>query len=154
MGSNAWLRSASGVGLAFLMLGSVSDTYAGGGLDGIKGHIDIPEIARIPGAPGTFDHHQSTIGLLMDDWDFGVDGWLSNAPLPDDRTTPPPQSSDRVDDPFQGPSLGSLIVTGPAMGRGDSSIGADGLMTSHTVPGPGGVIPLMLGVAALGRRRR
>lgn len=147
MGSNHWLKAMSGVGIACAMLASVSTAQAEG-LNGVKGHIDIPEITRTGGgksSPGGQDFYSELIGEFGNP-DFGP----TPAPIPPDRTPP---ESDSAGGGFVGGDVTGfrthLFETAIPVGET-----ADGFVTPGSIPAPGTIVPMALLALGLGRRRR
>lgn len=147
MGSNHWLKAMSGVGIACAMLASVSLAQAQG-LNGVKGHIDIPEITRTGGGKSN-PNGQGFYAGIMDE--FGSpDVSPTPGPIPPDRT--PPEIDLAGGGFVQGDINGSrthLFVTATPVGETTG-----GFQTVGAVPGPATFAPMALLALGLGRRRR
>ncbi|MBL8747287.1 MAG: hypothetical protein JNK58_13140 [Phycisphaerae bacterium] len=144
MGSNNWLRAVSAVGLAVATLGPIPAANADY-LDGVKGHIDIPEIARTrKSIPNVADHFAGIVDEfgssdvfdpIMVDPDLRLPGSIGSGPsVPDELTA----------------TYSRLIVTAPESGATAIGIGE----TVRGVPGPASAAPLMVLAFGFGRRRR
>lgn len=143
MGSNNWLKIASATALAVSMLGPISAAQAQ--FDGVKGHIDIPEIARTRGGKTVSNPNDAFAGISDE---FG--DTLIGTPIgvtPDDRIPEP--ATGGSNDPGQVQTLSRLFVTAP-----QSVANPVGLDTDvRAVPGSGVLAPLAL-LTLAGRRRR
>lgn len=148
MGSNHWLKAMSGVGVACAMLASVSLAQAEG-LNGVKGHIDIPEITRTGGGksnPSGQGFYAEIIG------EFGSPNFGDTpSPVPPDRS--PPSEFDSAGGGFVGgditASRTNLFAT--AIPVGETAVGYEFV---GAVPGPATFAPMALLALGLGRRRR
>lgn len=143
MGSNNWLKIASAAALAVSTLGPISDARAQ--LDGVKGHIDIPEIARKRTGKPSSNPGDVFAGVIDE---YG--NIIVTPPIginPDDRLPEPveggagePGNIETLMRSFSNSPVGVLNPVGL-----DAGI--------RTVPAPSVLAPLAL-LAIAGRRRR
>jgi hypothetical protein len=147
MGINLWLKAVGGIGLAAAMLGATPAVNADF-FEGVKSHIDIPEIARGKGRTNPWNEHQ----WLVDDSGFSPTDPI-RPPLPPPEEPRAPGTGPGTDGlwDFGGVSVGDLIVDRP----GFLTSGSAGLSGVSAVPSPATFAPLaILAVGASRRRRR
>lgn len=147
MGSNDWLIRAKRVAAAIGAL-CVTTFACAGDFSGVKGHIDIPEIARGPGGgkglPGSPD-----IFAPIGGEEFEAPYWIPS-PQPPEEPLPRPQLFGGDFEPQSLTALRSLEFGSVPLEFDAPAVGSN----INVVPVPGVSALMLVGAVGLLRRRR